>query len=266
MSLFEQEVMADAPYQWWKLNEGAGATQALDSSGNGRHSSVSGSPPTMGTTAYVLPNRPTDAVAKLDKASGTVQSFQDPRAVTPGVLINNFTFEIWCRPTATITHQQENGSGTFLVEAGEVNRFVAYPVHGGSSNGGCGLSVGTNSVNSHEHGNSYAVALATFAMTISNDRLHQIVLRVDAKRHRLWVDGVLRRSGLTSSKTNVIAPAYVGDQGTSLQGQPFGGEIAHAIWYSSVLSSDRILAHYNAGITLPNIWVDAGSKSPMVMG
>lgn len=151
---------------------------------------------------------------------------------------NNFTIEVWCRPTSTIANVTEATSG-FGALSGQ--RYVVEPYFQ-DTNGGAGLSVGTNGIVVAEHGADYIPALLEYTATISNTVFSHIVITYTNKQPRAYLNGVLVRTGLTSVKTTVyLALANIGGMSYGY----FAGGLATTRYYNRTLSIDEIAQNYN---------------------
>ena len=151
---------------------------------------------------------------------------------------NNFTMDIWFRPTTTHEIDVER---TTLYDGTSGQRYLIYPQNYGS-NSGAGVSAGTNGISVYEHGSAYMPALLVWNSTISSTLFTHAVITYTNKQPRLYVNGTLVRTGLTSPKTTVYAGRglAIGDYGY------FPGRIALYRVYSKSLSSDEVLQNYNA--------------------
>ncbi|MEW6427535.1 MAG: LamG-like jellyroll fold domain-containing protein [Thermodesulfobacteriota bacterium] len=118
---------------------------------------------------------------------------------------DNFTMAAWVKTSATHTTRSESTSGTYGT-SGE--RYLFYPDHMGND-GGAGVSVATNGVLVFEHGSGYLPALAAYNTPIGNDWKH-IVVTYRNRQPRIYVNGVLVRTGLVSPRPSVYAPVVAG--------------------------------------------------------
>ena len=88
--------------------------------------------------------------------------------VDPNVLVttftNNFTYEVWVRPTST--HQIDFPSTAMNYDGMSGQKYLLWPTWRGSV-GGIGLSVGTNGVSVYEHGSNFINALLVWQGTVS---------------------------------------------------------------------------------------------------
>lgn len=180
--------------------------------------------------------------------------------VYPGNLpsfYDNFTFEMWVNPSATIVLAPEATSGTGGT-SGE--RYALYPTWGGSNNSingptnpdaGAGLSVGTNGIAVYEHGASYLTPLLVWSGTVSG-WTHIAVVYIN-KQPSLYINGVFVKTGLTSLKNRVYPSLgqwagnlynLSGGIGGGNYGY-FNGQLDEFRLWDMALSPASILANYN---------------------
>jgi Concanavalin A-like lectin/glucanases superfamily len=112
--------------------------------------------------------------------------------------VNTFTIEGWALPTATHTINAEAVSG-ITGHAGQ--KYMLVPPQAGS-NSGVGISVGTNGVSVYEHGDNYLPCLLSWTGTITS-WTHIAVVCVN-KQYKLYINGNLVRTGLTSTRGNSL--------------------------------------------------------------
>ncbi len=136
---------------------------------------------------------------------------------------NSFTIEFWVEASATRTTKTEATSG-ITGTTGHGQRYAVFPSHGGASNGGVGVSVGTNGVSVYEHGSGYMPALLVWDGTLTG--WNHIAVVYTAKQPSLYINGILVRTGLTSVRTAVYPSARLG-------GHTYG-------WYSGDIDEFRI--------------------------
>ena len=162
-------------------------------------------------------------------------------AVSDGANIttNNFSFDFWAKPTATITVNTQATSGTTGL-AGQ--RYVLGPGQAGS-NGGAGVSLGTNGVSVYEHGASYLSPLLSHGVAISSTLFSHMVIVYTNKQPSLYINGIFIKTGLTSLKTNVLynnAQFIGGTYGL------FAGHVANIKVYSKSLTATEVTQNFNA--------------------
>jgi len=88
-------------------------------------------------------------------------------------------------------------------------RYAFDPQHGGETDGGAGLSVGTNGILVYEHGSGYMPATAVYDADIGSDWNH-IMIVYDNKQPTIYFNGSNVRTGLTSPREVVNAPIHFG--------------------------------------------------------
>jgi hypothetical protein len=123
---------------------------------------------------------------------------------------NNFTFEMWISPSANITVKAEqNGNTAISGTAGNGQRYAIGPTWGGATNAGAGISIGSNCIQVYEHGAGYMPALLSYNTALPAGWNHIAVVYI-AKQPRLYLNGELVKTGLTSVRTNVFPSAFIG--------------------------------------------------------
>jgi len=178
----------------WRLDEcalGAVAGEVLDASGNGNN----GTPLLGANTAAgrvcrggifngVSPTR-------IKAASNFVDS-----------LTNDFTISFWVNPATTHQIDAQSGSGTAGTGG---QRYALYPAQGtdawGPGHAGAGVSVGINGVTVYEHAASYMPPLLVWSGAVSG--WTHVAVAYQARQPRLYINGVLAATGLTSTYANV---------------------------------------------------------------
>jgi hypothetical protein len=174
-----------------------------------------------------------------------IDDYVNPNNVGTVYTTNNFTVQYWCLPTATTQLPAESTSGVGPLSG---NRFVQQPPEPpggpGATSVGTGVAVGTNGIAVIEHGSGYFPSLLTYTGTISNTVFTHIVVTYTSKQPRLYINGTLARTGLTSTFKDSVNLTS-GQYGGFAYGY-FQGRIANIIWYNRVLSTDEITQNYNA--------------------
>lgn len=152
---------------------------------------------------------------------------------------DSFSYEGWIRPTTTHEIDTEATSGASGV-AGQ-KYFIGASQSG--ENGGAGISCGTNGVSVYEHGNGYMPALLVWSGTVSSTSFTHIVVTYTSKTPRLYVNGTLVKTGLTSLKPRVDQAGYTIGHGSY---GFFTGDIAVVRYYNKTLSQPEITQNFNA--------------------
>lgn len=224
MSAIRTQIMLDSPVGYWPLENGS----LLDVSGNGRHL-------TLGSTAL------TPAVglgwncSEFNNGSSQWAYTDLSTAFTP----NNVTYEFWA--------YRISGSSVYS------------PFTVASTGGASPITVDTYGVGGGGQWRAYLSANGTSSIyqdvygpaVVTNGRWYYLVFTYDqgSNTFRFYLDGVLVSTDTTSSGTR--------DQGNyrvwfgrfnSDYTQLWPGRLAHGAVYNTVLSADRINAHYAAGI------------------
>jgi hypothetical protein len=137
------------------------------------------------------------AAGKFNQAFHFIDSYGQVQSLTGpfSVPADNFTMEFWARPASTrpITPEQNSGiSGT-----GSQRYAIGPDYRGDYSAANAGVSVGTNGISVFEHGPSYLPSPLVYESPIS-DWTH-IAVVYENRTPRLYVNGVLVRTGLTSA-------------------------------------------------------------------
>ena len=146
---------------------------------------------------------------------------------------DTFSFGGWLKTSATHEIDPESGSGV-----GGVNgqRYAFDPQHGGETDGGAGLSIGTNGILVFEHGSNYMPATAVYQADIGNDWNH-IMIVYDNKQPTIYLNGIAVRTGLTSPREVVNAPIHFGGMAYGF----FEGLMDEIRIYNRALSAAEII-------------------------
>ncbi len=152
---------------------------------------------------------------------------------------NTFTLEAWIQARETHQVDGQSTSGTGGISG---QRYAFYPDHGGSSQAGAGLSVGTNGISVYEHGDSYMPALAVYAGAIGTGWNHIIVV-YNNKQPSIFLNGVPVHTGYTSYRSEVHAPLSMG--GLYAPYGMFPGRMDEVRLSNVARSADWILQSYD---------------------
>jgi hypothetical protein len=139
---------------------------------------------------------------------------------------NNFT--IFVIGQATTSHEIDPESASSIAGTSG-QRYLLGPTNWGADTG-AGISMGTNGISVYEHGTDIMAPLAVDIEPISNFAV--ITLRYTSKQPQIYLNGLLRRTGLISSRVNTYAPTEVGS-GTY---GAFSGNMAELLIYNTALS------------------------------
>ncbi len=124
---------------------------------------------------------------------------------------SSFAMEFWAKPTATITNMPltQTTSGYAGVSG---QRYAIFPENlNNTSEAGVGVSVGTNGIVVVEHSYDYAPAPLVYALVsgdIPADGWLHIALIYENLTPKLYVNGVLKQTGLSSGRTVYPSSAF----------------------------------------------------------
>lgn len=142
---------------------------------------------------------------------------------------DNFTLVAVVRPFVGHEVDPESSGGVGGVSG---QRWLFGAAHGGDTDGGAGLSVGTNGVSAYEHGSGYMPALAVHSGPVGSPWA-VISLTYADQQPSLALQGLVVRQGLPSPRAQVTAPTEIG---TGAYGQ-FNGDIAEVLIYDRALTA-----------------------------
>lgn len=139
---------------------------------------------------------------------------------------DNFT--VFYVATATSVHEidAESTSGTDGVTG---QKYLAFPVQSGTD-GGAGVSFGTNGISVYEHGNSYAPPLSVVGGAFVGPTI--VVISYSGKVASIYSGSTLIHTGLTSTRPAVHAPRYLG----ATSWTSFSGKVHESIAFSRTLT------------------------------
>lgn len=124
-------------------------------------------------------------------------------APAPLAVADDFTMELWVRPTAP--HEIDGVSAGELLAGTSGQHYAVYPLHGtacwGPGHAGVGVSVGTNGVTVYEHAADYMPAVLVYEGALSG-WTHVAVVYVD-RRPMLYINSKLVRMGQPSNASFV---------------------------------------------------------------
>jgi Concanavalin A-like lectin/glucanases superfamily len=209
---FSDEVTADGPRAWWRYTETSGSF-VVDSSGNGMHGALDGSP-TVGVAAKI------DTGVELN-GSGQRMYVNDADPLDLG---DTFTIEAWLRRTATAA----SATHTILAK-GNDNFFLAFAndrLTLCKAGGGCVVS-------------------ATVTTT-DTAGFHQVAVTKSGSAVKLYIDGV-DRTGTVTDQTmlNTTVGLTAGSNSASTEWAPM--VLDELLLYPTALSAARVQVHSTAG-------------------
>ena len=159
---------------------------------------------------------------------------QIPISWNQDMILNNFTMELWAKPTKTVEIHSESNSGVPNGTGYEKSLAIA-ETHGQSNDScGAGLNLGINGLEVIEHTNSYYPSVLTYSTDLSG--WHHITIVYENRTPKLYIDGVYIKTGLTGTKTYVFPgvsksfTGYPGKIGAGVYGY-FEGDISEVrLW------------------------------------
>jgi hypothetical protein len=206
---------------------GSGTVWA-DLSGNSRNA-IPGTAP-----AASFPTFSTNTMVFNGSSQGTIlQNYGASLAA------DNFTYEVWCKPNDTRQVSPESTIGT---EGTSGQRWVIYADFQ-NTNGGAGISVGTNGVSVFEHGAAYMPSLLVSATPISSSAVTQIVVVYTNKQPTLYINGQFNRTGLTSLRP--IVYQFGATIGYGAYGF-YSGNIDIVKYFNVSLTASQVMQNYQA--------------------
>jgi hypothetical protein len=214
---YSDEVLADSPYSYLRLNDVSG-TVAADSSGNNNVGTYVGAP-TMGVKGLIATDTDT-----------AIQTTGNQQVTLPYTLpTNTFTLELWWKWTA-------DGTATAI-----------WRDHTAASGTGYALGVSSGGVSMRIAGTDHTVTTANYCDGVR----HHFVLTYDGVTATFYIDGVQVDQWTKSSATRPATPLHIAYNGTNNNQYQLGVYDEVAV-YGTVLSASRIAAHYTVAGGLPS--------------
>lgn len=214
---YSDEVLADGPIAYLRLNEVSG-TVAADSSGNDNVGTYVGAP-TMGVTGLIATDTDT-----------AIQTAGNQQITLPYTLpTNTFTLELWWKWTV-------NGTATAL-----------WRDHTAASGTGFALGVSQGGVSMRIAGTDHTVTATNYCDGIR----HHFVLTYDGATATFYIDGVQVDQWAKSSATRPATPLHIAYNGTN-NNQYQSGVYDEVAVYGAALSASRIATHYTVAGSLPS--------------
>ncbi len=219
LAAYQDEVLADNPVAYYRFEETSGTT-ANDATGNSNNGTYN--------NGVLLGQPSAPALGKAARFDGIDDYVSTSRTVS-----TDFTLELWINTTAsslTGTNAYEGNGLLWSDVGGSANDFVVAMLNNGLS-----FFTGNPDVS------------VTSAVAINDGRWHHLVAtRNQGATVEIFVDGVAR--GTTTTNNNALngnPSIMIG--GNVLDSRYFAGLIDEVAYYPSVLSVDRIKAHFQAG-------------------
>lgn len=222
LGTYAEEITADSPVAWWRLDETSGTT-AADAIGSND-----------GTYAgATLDQSPLINAGRSVLFSGSGSGITIPDAANLSFVSTAFAIELWAKTSASSQSQLvvKNSSTEwpeywlYMLANGKVKCEVR-PANGGSP----------------------AVTAVT-AVAINNGTQHHVVsVFVPSSTLKIYIDGIERASVSHSIATsyNSSSKLFIGRRNEAYE--YWAGALDEIALYGAELSAARIIAHYNAGI------------------
>ena len=160
---------------------------------------------------------------------------------------SSFTMEFWAKPTATITNLA--ASQTTSGHAGTSGqRYAIFPeMQDSTTEAGAGVSVGTNGIMVTEHASDYLPAPLVYPLVdgdMPSDGWLHIAVVYESQTPKLYVNGVLKQTGLNSGRT-----VYPSSQFGGTSYGFYSGLLDELHIFNRALTVTEIQSIYNAGPT-----------------
>lgn len=227
-------ILADSPRGYFKLDEPGTPTTYVDSSGNGRTGTASGS----------LTNGVTPLSGLLP---GTAVGFNGGTITTTaaGGTADQLTVEAWVKTTSSNGYVLTSRQGSYSTGDCFTLGMGSAPVYGSPGHPFIGL----------DNGGVWSGIQITAANTVNDNQWHQLVgtwkgvagTGINWDQFKMYVDGVLVPTQNVQYNTPTAASNQV--TGFCIGTNGFVGSIDEVAIYGVELTAARLLAHYVAGTT-----------------
>lgn len=227
---YRERILADGPVALWMLNETTG-TSAVDATGNGRTATYTGTY-TLGA-ATLLPG---STALSLGLAANGYASAADAAAFSAGAGASG-TFSVEFLGQCTVN----GGMAIAKYAASQYEFYVSF-------NGDGSLAFVTIQL-----GGTTLKSLGTAAgVTTPGQRFHCVCTYDRATPTQdIWINGVqvaTSSTGFVGNMGDGTSPMFLGYSGISTDGVKWDGRLGAMAYYSTVLSSSQIAAHYRESL------------------
>lgn len=228
---YADEVLLDTPLAYYRLGEPSGATDMLDSSGNGHDGTYFGEPTLE--VASLLVSDSADKAAFFDgvndRAAVPAAPWMSPEHITVEFLMK---LEVTYGQRAVVNRSEYDVNvgpawSWFFHQAGDRVKFVVFTNFGMTSD--------------------------AWTPVLTQGVTYHVVGTFDGETARLYLDGAEVAS---QSRVGILNPASSTDLNFAAEhngniNERFIGVLDEVAIYHHALSADRIAAHYDAAITTP---------------
>jgi len=166
--------------------------------------------------------------ATYNKPAIRFDGVNDQLVTTNGPSTNNFTIFVVAQTSQSHEIDVESASST----AGTSGQHYLFGAFYRGVDTGAGISMGTNGISVYEHGTNVMAPLAVDNESVNDYSV--VTVRYASKQPQIYLNGVLRRVGLTSPRTNVYAPIEIGSGAYGA----FNGMVAEVLIYDTALSEN----------------------------
>jgi hypothetical protein len=234
---YASAVLADTPLVYYRFEEPAGVTTAYDVSGHGKHGAYANV--TLNSATF------TDVLGAAVAFNGSSSSVAVP-AVTGGPF-SKVSLEVWVKPNsfngglpaiydtdtwaAGATHLAFQNSGT-----------VNFSLDGGGDIAGPSLAL-----------DQWAHLVITYDSTLTSGHL------------KYYVNGLLVQTSSVTAN-NVTATMAAAHLGAFVSSRWYNGSMDEFAIYGSVLSADRVAAHYASGTEKPVVITQQPENAKVLAG
>ena len=229
----------------------------------GQHRSYAGTGNTLRDIAYLTENTASLVNGTTFSSEfggsfvfdGTNDSIQwghtqpNPTTISQPTLIpsNSFSMEFWFRPTTTHQIDAESNAYTVITGTSGQRYLLGVPLYQIGTQeqqiaAGSGVSAGTNGISVYEHSGFYLAPPLVWSGTVSSTLFTHGVVTYTNRQTRLYVNGSLVRTGLTTTRT-VWPQLYTAGNGSY---GAFPGRLAIYRVYTRPLTATEVLQNYDA--------------------
>lgn len=227
---YDDEVLADNPVLYWRLDETVGTGTVQDSTASNNDGTVSGA--TLGAASLTAGDAGTSAT--FDGTNDAIST-----TTIPTTAVDNWTMEAWIKTPAS------------LPTPSEAKLFM---MNGTDGTNGYGFGVGTaaGAAGSTLVAILGGVTWVGSGTTLVVSTIYHVVLRRLSGTTTFYINGV-QQSGSTASAPNAPTGKFAvgGEFGGASITRDWTGGVARAAVYNTALSSLRIATHYAVGSNTP---------------